>query len=404
MSESAEAGTSVPPGACAIVVAAGRSERFGGELPKVLVPWRGRPFLAWTLQAFDDCPEVASIVLVASEEVERGWRQAGSPGRKVISAVRGGATRQESVLAGSAAVPEDAPVVLVHDGARPFVTPALVASVVAAARRHGAALPVLPVVDTVKRLGSDGHVQETVARAELRLAQTPQGFRRGVFAAAQAWAERADVVATDDVALVELALAAGAVPGDARVAAVPGARSNVKVTHPDDIPARTELRVGLGHDVHPLERGRRFVLAGVDIQPDTATEEGFGPAGHSDGDALTHAICDALLSAAGQGDIGQHFPDTAAENAGRPSLEFLTEVVRRVGELGYRPANVSAVLRLERPRLAPVLPAVRAAVAAALGVDADAVGISAKRGEGMGPVGEGRAIVCDAVALLETRR
>lgn len=389
----------------AIVVAAGRSERFGGPLPKVLVEWRGRPLIAATLDAFDACPDVASVVLVLSEAAEAGWHAAGRPGRKVFAVARGGATRQASVAAGFAAVPSDSEVVLVHDGARAFVSPELISSVVTAAVRSGAAVPVLPITDTVKRVSLDGgtaHVEATVDRAALGLAQTPQGFRIDVLRRARAHAATSGLEATDDVALVEAAVDSGALEPGVRVEVVPGETTNVKVTRPEDLPQpRVPSRVGLGHDIHPLAAGRPFILAGVDVWADADDGEAFGPMGHSDGDALSHAICDALLSAAGLPDIGTHFPDTNPDHAGRPSLEFLESVAMRVAAAGWRIVNVSAVLHLERPKLAPHAARIRHALAGTLGIAVDAVGFSAKRGEGLGDIGSSRAVRCDAVALLE---
>lgn len=390
---------------CAIVVASGRSERFGGGVPKLLVDWRGRPLIAWTLAALDAAASVDDVVLVASEPLEAGWEAAGRPGEKVRAVVRGGASRQESVRLGTEAAPEGTGLVLVHDGARPFASPQLIDAVAAAAEREGAALPLLPVVDTVKRRDGAGRVLETIPREDLGRAQTPQGIRLDLLRTAQAWAAAEGFEATDDVALIEAARAAGGLPAGQPIAGVEGEESNVKVTRPEDLPASAaaETRVGLGHDVHPLEPGRRFVLAGVDLQEGAPDSERFGPAGHSDGDALTHAVCDALLGAAALGDIGQLFPDTAQESAGRPSLEFLAEVVRRLEELGWRPSNVSAALQLERPKVAPHSRAIREALAGVLGLTVDRVGLSAKRGEGLGPVGEGRAVACDAVAQIERR-
>jgi 2-C-methyl-D-erythritol 4-phosphate cytidylyltransferase/2-C-methyl-D-erythritol 2,4-cyclodiphosphate synthase len=389
----------------AIVVAAGRSERFGGPLSKILVPWRGRTLIAATLDAFDSCPEVSSIVLVLSEAAEDGWRAAGRPGRKVNAVARGGTTRQESVGAGFAAVASDVDIVLVHDGARAFVSPGLIARVVAAAARSGAAVPVLPITDTVKRVFNEGEtaiVGGTLERSTLGLAQTPQGFRIEVLRGARAHAIATGLEATDDVALVEAAMIAGALPSGIRVEAVPGEVTNVKVTRPEDLQRHgAPSRIGLGHDVHPLAPGRPFRLAGVDVWEDEPETETFGPVGHSDGDALSHAICDALLSAAGLPDIGAHFPDTIADNAGRSSLEFLSEVASRVAVGGWRIVNVSAVLHLERPKLAPRAVRIRQAVADSLGISIEAVGLSAKRGEGLGDVGTCRAVRCDAVALLE---
>jgi 2-C-methyl-D-erythritol 4-phosphate cytidylyltransferase/2-C-methyl-D-erythritol 2,4-cyclodiphosphate synthase len=393
-----------PLAAWCIVVAAGRSERFGGDLPKVLVPLRGRSVLAWSLEAADACDEIEGVVLVASPDVERGWREAGAPGRKVHAVVPGGRTRQQSVAQGLAAIGASARIVLVHDGARPFATPALMQRVARAAAEAGCAVPVVRVADTVKRVASDGSTErviETVPRDDLRLAQTPQGFRVDALRMAHAHAARVGLEATDDVALVEDALKAGAIDPLVHVEGVPGEASNMKITRAEDIPRAAVSRIGLGHDVHPLAPGRTFVLAGIDVQPGIPEAQRVGPVGHSDGDALVHATVDALLGATAQGDIGHWFPDTSPENAGRPSMEFLEQVVAKLTGDGWRVGNVSAVVQLERPKLQPFASQIRARLAHALRVAPSCVGLSAKRGEGLGEVGGGRAIRCDVVALLE---
>lgn len=382
-----------------ILVAAGRSERFGGPRPKLLVEFRGRPLLAHGLAAIDACPDVDGIVLVASEGLEQGWREAGSPGAKIRHVVRGGATRQASVAAGLAAIPPDAGIVLVHDGARAFTSPHLFTAVAVASAEAGCALPLLPVFDTVKRVDGD-RVTGTVPRQELRLAQTPQGFRREVLVEAHRLAAEAGLDATDDIALVESAQASGNMTGIS-IRAVAGEEQNVKVTRAADLPRAEPPRVGLGHDIHPLVPGRKLILAGIDLQAGMPDAERMGPAAHSDGDALVHAACDAILGAMGLGDIGQWFPDTSPENSGRPSLEFLGAIRSRLEAEGWRVASLSAVVKLEAPKLAPHAPAIRQALAASLGLAPEAIGLSAKRGEGLGPVGEGRAIECDCIAVME---
>ena len=237
-------------------------------------------------------------------------------------------------------------------------------------------------------------------RADLRLAQTPQGFRADILRQAHAHATKQGIVATDDIALVEAAIVAGVLT-NIGITGVAGEEANVKVTRPSDLPVSRTPRVGLGHDVHPLVAGRRFVLAGVDLQAGASDADRFGPSGHSDGDALVHATCDALLGAAGLGDIGTWFPDTSDANAGRPSLEFLAATRERLLREGWRVTSLSAVLRLERPKVAPHVEAIRGALAEALGLSPDAVGLSAKRGEGLDAVGEGRALACDCVAVIE---
>ncbi|MEM7246881.1 MAG: 2-C-methyl-D-erythritol 2,4-cyclodiphosphate synthase [Acidobacteriota bacterium] len=385
----------------AIVVAAGSSQRFGGDRSKLLVSWQGRPLLVRTLETLDACPEVDEVVLVTSEAVAEAWEDLGRPGAKVRTRVAGGDSRQASMGRGLAECSEETDIVLVHDGARPFASVELIGRVVAAAREHGAALPVLPVVDTVKRVDGQA-VVTTVPRDELGLAQTPQAVRRDWLEQALAHAEQAfPEPLTDDVALVEAARDAGVLPSSLRIHAVAGDETNRKITRPTDLPRSSSLRVGLGHDVHQLVSGRRFVLAGVDLLPDLPDDESFGPHGHSDGDVLTHAVCDALLSAAGLGDIGQHFSDEDPENEGRSSLEFLRGVVELLASRSFGVVSISAVVKLERPKVAPHSAAIKQALAEVMGLAPDRLGLSAKRGEQVGPVGRGEAVESQVVALVE---
>ncbi len=291
-----------------------------------------------------------------------------------------------------------AEIVLVHDGARPFCSAGLIARTIEAAAECGAAIPVLEASDTVKEVGPEGDalmVRATLPRERVRLAQTPQAFRREVLAAAVALG-RAGADATDEATLAERA--------GHPVRAVPGDPENVKITTPEDLAraaaraassvAETAPRVGFGYDTHRLAEGRPMVLGGVVIPYPC------GLVGHSDADAVCHAVTDALLGAAAAGDIGRHFPDTDPRWRGASSVELLARVVALVRGRGLAVGNVDVVVVAERPKLAPHVPAMRARLAAVLGVDVERVSVKAKTAEGLDAVGRGEAVAVHAVALL----
>jgi 2-C-methyl-D-erythritol 4-phosphate cytidylyltransferase/2-C-methyl-D-erythritol 2,4-cyclodiphosphate synthase len=361
-------------------------------VPKQLLHIGGESILQRTVRAFDRHAAISSIVVVLPPEyVAQGAALVGHT-ETSCTYVAGGARRQDSVRAGGAAVPDDVEIVLVHDAARPFVTASVIDRVIVAAAATGAAIPGVPVTDTVKRARTvDGRreVLKTVPRDEVWLAQTPQGFQRAVFQRAVADGASA-VEATDEARLVERA---GGV-----VAIVEGDPVNVKITTADDLAqARrdvVDVRVGTGYDLHQLVAGRPLVLAGV-VVPSPV-----GPLGHSDGDVVCHALTDALLGAAGAGDIGQLFPNTDARWKDAPGLDLLGRALVVVRERGWTVVNVDVTVVLERPKLLPFWPDIRAHLAAALGVATDAVSVKGKTNEGVDAVGRGEAIASHAVALL----
>lgn len=386
----------------AVVAAAGSGRRMAARDSKVFLPLAGRPLLAHTLGAFEAAGCVERVVVVVREEdVERCRRLAARYGlAKVGAVVPGGAERQDSVARGLEAVGPGTDVVVVHDGARPLVSPALIAATVEAAARRGAALAAVPVKDTVKVV-EDGRVTATPERRRLFAAQTPQAFRAGLLREAFARAAARGWRATDDAALVE---ACGH-----PVAVVPGEETNLKVTTPLDLrlaeavlagregrppSGSDELRVGIGFDAHRLVAGRRLVLGGVEV-PHHA-----GLAGHSDADAAAHALIDALLGAAGAGDIGRWFPDDDEAYRDADSLQLLGRVVRELQARGWRVVNCDVTVVAEQPRLAPHVDAMRARLAASLGVAPERVGVKAKTTEGLGFTGRQEGIAAQAVALL----
>jgi 2-C-methyl-D-erythritol 4-phosphate cytidylyltransferase/2-C-methyl-D-erythritol 2,4-cyclodiphosphate synthase len=381
-----------------VVVAAGSSRRMVGT-DKLMAEIGGRPLLAWTLQACASAPCVEGVVLVAPPERANEWRAAPWLPPGVIGVVAGGATRGQSAAAGvrwlDARDPagRDRPV-LVHDGARPLLSPRLVTAVAEAAARHGAALPVLPVAETLKRVG-EGLVLETVDRSSLAVAQTPQGARRGLLLDAWvAFPPEGPPEFTDEAALLE----ACRIP----VHAIPGEPANVKVTLPDDLRraalalAPSGVRVGLGHDSHPFGPDQGLRLGGIEIPGAPRL------AGHSDGDVVLHAVADALLGAAGLGDLGRLFPADARTPKGIASEVLLREVVVRLVGVGLAPSAIDVVVIGARPKLGVRLDSMRDAIAAILGIEAAAVNVKASTGNLAGDEGAGRSISARAVATLRT--
>ena len=384
----------------AIVVAAGRSTRMGG-VDKLATEVGGRPLLAWTLDALAAAPEVARLVVVTADERLAEVAGAAWLPAKVIDVVAGGARRQESVHAGFLALDRDDPdaagVVLVHDAARPLIDPALVASVADATARYGAAIPIVPVAETLKRIDG-GRVVGTVDRDGLGSAQTPQGARRDLFRAA--WgrfpADGPDTF-TDEAALLE---AAGIL-----VHVVAGDPDNLKVTLPADLRRAAGVltgvrttRTGIGHDRHPFGPGTPLRLGGVGIPGAPALT------GHSDGDVLLHAVADALLGAAGLGDLGGLFPADARTPRGIDSGLLMREVRRRIEAAGWHAATLDATVVGARPRLGPHLDAMRDSIAALLGIEPGAVNVKASSGNLDGPEGAGRSISALVVATVEAPR
>ncbi|HKX19371.1 MAG TPA: 2-C-methyl-D-erythritol 4-phosphate cytidylyltransferase [bacterium] len=389
-------------GAAAVVPAAGRGERLGGGGPKALIPLRGRPMLEYALEALNAASAIQSILVAAPpdalEPVTAAARRAA--GRKLAGVVPGGPDRQASVACALAALPAGPSIVVVHDGARPLVPVPLIDAVVAAAVRDGAATAALRVDETVRR-GDDAWLRTTVDRAGLFRVQTPQAFERTLLETAHREAERSGFRGTDDAALVERL--------GHPVRLVPGAARNLKVTVPDDLavaeallrrdePAPGAHRVGLGFDAHRLAAGRPLVLGGVTIPSPRGLE------GHSDADVIAHAVMDALLGAAGCGDIGRLFPPTEPAYRGADSMRLLARVRDLIAEHGWRAAYIDVVVMAEAPRLAPHVDAMRRAMALAMGTDPSRISIKATTLEGMGAIGREEGIAAQAVASLEPVR
>lgn len=382
-----------PPQAAAVIVAAGRGERLGATIPKAFVAVAGVPMLLHAARRVALSPEVGRIVVVVGAlDVDRARVLLMQHGvRNVTAVVPGGAHRQDSVFAGLSHLGE-APVAVVHDGARPLVPPDVVTAVIQAAAEAGAASAGLPVRETVKLVdGADA--RQTLDRDRLWVAHTPQAFRTALLREAHHRAKAEGFYGTDDAVLVErLGYAVRMVEDSPR---------NLKVTVPADLDLaeayagqRQMVRTGIGYDAHRLALGRLLRVGGVEIPWPR------GLAGHSDADVLAHAIMDALLGAAGLGDLGRHFPPGDPAFRGADSIELLRRVTAMAAGAGWRVVHVDSTVLAEAPRLAPYIPQMQERLAAALGVDSSAVNIKATTTEGMGAIGRGEGIAAHAVATL----
>ena len=379
----------------ALVVAAGRGTRAGAPYPKQYLTLGGMSVLARALAPFLDLAELVQVVIAAGDQAL--YRTALGPlADRLPPPVLGGSTRQASVNRGLLALARHAPdAVLIHDAARPFVTADIIARVRAALGAAPAAIAAVPLTDTLKRVGPDQRVAATLERAGLWRAQTPQGFRFADILAAHRAADAAGLHAfTDDAALAEWAR----LP----VVLVMGSEENRKLTTAADLAAAEgargggEVRIGQGFDVHRLVPGDHVWLCGVRVAHSRALE------GHSDADVALHALTDALLGAIGEGDIGQHFPDSDPRWKGAPSALFVAEALRRVrarhGEVG----NVDLTIVCEAPKIAPHREAMRGRLAELHNVAVSQIGVKATTSEGLGFTGrrEGIAALASATVIL----
>jgi 2-C-methyl-D-erythritol 4-phosphate cytidylyltransferase / 2-C-methyl-D-erythritol 2,4-cyclodiphosphate synthase len=379
----------------AVVVAAGRGLRAGGDRPKQYRTILGESMIRPSLAALAAQRAIFAVQPVIHPEDAALFKSA-TAGLELLPPVAGGATRQASVRAGlEALAPHRPDAVLVHDAARPFASDALIARAIAAAATGGAAVPVLAVADTVKTVDAAGTVTGTLDRAQLRLVQTPQAFDFTTLVAAHRKAQaagREDF--TDDAALAEWAGVA--------VATFPGDAANVKLTTDDDftraeqarLAALSDVRTGFGFDVHRFGDGDHVMLAGVRIA------HGRGLSGHSDADVALHALVDAILGALAEGDIGVHFPPTDPQWRGASSDRFLAFAVERVRARGGRIAHLDVTVVCEAPRVGPHRDAMRARIAAIAGIAVERVGVKATTSEQMGFTGRGEGMAAFANATV----
>jgi 2-C-methyl-D-erythritol 4-phosphate cytidylyltransferase / 2-C-methyl-D-erythritol 2,4-cyclodiphosphate synthase len=383
----------------ALIVAAGRGLRAGaGDIPKQYQSVGGRSILARSLDLFLAHPKVDAIQVVIAEADRALYESVAPQHEKLRPAVVGGVTRQASVRNGLTALSQRQPAtVLIHDAARPFASPTLVARVLAALGKAEGVVPTIPVASTLKRVAA-GHVTATVPRDNLEAAETPQGFSFAAIRDAHEKAAAAGLSFTDDAAVGEWAGMA--------IETVAGEVANVKLTTADEIAAADrrltvdkamrlgDVRVGFGYDVHAIGAGSEVVLGGVTI-PHTR-----GLVGHSDADVVLHALTDAVLGALGDGDIGAHFPPTDDQWKGVSSDRFLAAAAARVAARGGMIAHLDVAFVGQEPKIAPHREAMRARIAEIAGVTIDRVGVKATTNEGLGFIGRGEGSAAHAVATI----
>ncbi len=416
--------------AAALVVAAGRGTRFGGDLPKVFVDLAGSPLFLWALRAYDRSEAVSRLLLAVSADYLDLARDLCEQAdlAKPLTLLAGGARRQDTVWAGLEALADSPPEVLaIHDGARPLIDEETIRASILLAQASGACVAAAQVTDTVKVVSPEGLILDTPDRTTLWRAQTPQTFRYQLLVDCYRQARQEDWEVTDDASVVErcgrpvficpsrptnlkvttgddlhLAETLLSRRGQAPTPAMPDQTAlsqapSPEVAMPTERPEAFSLRVGHGYDVHALVEGRKLILGGVDLPHPT------GLAGHSDADVLLHAVCDALLGAAAAGDIGKLFPDTDPAYKGIDSALLCRRVADHIRSLGFEIVNVDATVQAQRPKLAPHIPQMRENLARALQVEVSQVSVKATTTERLGFVGREEGIAAEAVCLLSLR-
>lgn len=402
-----------------IIAAAGMGRRLGGPIPKQFMDIGGQPVIAKTLKVFEAMDEIDHIFIVTNEDYmdhcENITKEYGIS--KLAAIVCGGAERQDSVYNALKTVAETGETsngygidgacgssveyVLIHDGARPFVTPEVVLNVLEGVVQRGAAVACVPMKDSLRRASAAGHAGRdeiggadrdasaaggscAVDRSEYFAVQTPQGFRTSAILHAYEKAYEEGYYGTDDASLAERA--------GLDVAIVEGDYANIKITTREDLPM--EYRVGTGFDVHKFEEERKLILGGVDIPYEK------GLAGHSDADVLVHALMDALLGAAAMGDIGRHFPDTDQKYKGISSLKLLEHVGSLLSDEGYSIGNVDVTVIAQAPKIAPHIEAMRDNIAETLKLEKSRINIKGTTTEKLGFTGRKEGIAAEAVCAL----
>ena len=379
----------------AVIGAAGKGKRMGSALPKQFMALEGGTILEMAIAPFEKSNYVDNILVVTGQDFVALCRESCRRFSKVSRIVTGGKERQESIYQGllHLSEEEEAGYVLIHDGVRPYATEALLERVLTAAEKSGAAVPAVPVKDTIRRrlLSEDGgETSETLDRKFLYQVQTPQGFAAGLLRRCYEKAREDGFLGTDDASLVERM--------GYPVQLVPGDYSNIKITTKEDLPKgepAMDMRIGTGFDVHRLTEGRKLILGGVEIPWEKGLE------GHSDADVMIHALMDAMLGAAALGDIGLHFPDRDPQYEGISSLTLLEHVGKLINEAGYRFGNADITIIAQNPKLLPHIPKMRENLVRTLKTDAERISVKATTTERLGFAGREEGIAAEAVCLLK---
>ncbi|KQC09010.1 MAG: hypothetical protein APR62_03575 [Smithella sp. SDB] len=384
----------------AIIPAGGAGKRLKANVAKQYLLLNQTPVVVHTLQVFQMSKIVDEIILVLPPGDLASARQKLTDKyglKKVTKIVAGGKERQDSVRNGLAAIENKCDVIIVHDAARPFVTEKMIKDVVAAAKVTGAASVGVRAKDTIKKATKDNMVKVTIPRQNLWQTQTPQAFKFETFKKAYKKAYDKKYYGTDDASLVEQM--------GGKIKMIAGSYDNIKITTPEDVimakaliknktGREMQIRVGCGYDSHRFVTGRKLILGGITIPFN------MGLQGHSDADALLHAVCDALLGAAGAGDIGRHFPDTDPQYKDISSKVILDRVRKIITDKGFAINNIDATIIMEKPKVTPYVDRIINSIAQVLNISATDINIKAKTNENMGFVGRGEGIAVTAVAAL----
>ena len=372
-----------------IIAAAGQGKRLGAPVPKQYLKIGGEYVIAKSIKAFEDIDEIDYIFVVTNDEYrkvcaeiveEKGFT-------KVEGIVSGGSRRQDSVFNALQEINARKPgvsLVLIHDGARPFIGRDVILNVLEETDNMGAAVACVAMKNSVRRMEQGSSASMSVDRADYYSVQTPQGFKKSMLIEAYDKAFDEGFEGTDDASIVEWA--------GYDISIVDGDYGNIKITTKEDLPM--ENRVGTGFDVHQLTEGRKLILGGVDIPYDR------GLLGHSDADVLTHAVMDALLGAAGLGEIGQHFPDSDDAYKDADSMKLLAKVKKMLEENFYSIGNIDVTLIAQKPKIRPYVDEMRDNISGVLEIDRSRVNIKGTTTEKLGFTGREEGIACEAVCTI----
>lgn len=366
-----------------IVTAAGKGKRMGSDIPKQFLNIGGRTVLEKAIKPFEELKEIDDIIIVAPKEHIKRCESVCSCFEKIKKIVVGGNERQDSVNNALKLVKDG--LVLIHDGARPYVTADIIKDVICKADTNGAAAASVAMKDTVRQISDiDPSESVTLERSKLFNVQTPQGFDAGIIKRAFQMAYEDGYYGTDDAVLAERA-------GN-KVVLAKGSYGNIKVTTKEDLPL--EIRAGSGFDVHRLVEDRKLILCGVEIP----FEKGL--LGHSDADVALHALMDAMLGAAALGDIGRHFPDNNIKYKDASSIELLRSTAEMIKECGYKVSNADITIMAQQPKISPFISEMREKISKTLDVEDSCINVKATTTEKLGFVGREEGIAAEAVCIL----
>ncbi len=380
----------------AIILAGGSGNRMGEKVTKQRLHLCGESLLYRSVKTFSDCDKIDSIVVVSRDDEVDWAREELASFNKIYAIVTGGKTRAESAKRGFESIHSDTDFIAIHDAARCLVTVENIGAVVEAAMIHGAATASSPVTDTLKLIGDNGMICDTVDREKLLCAQTPQAFKVPLYAEALSKTDLTESVTDDNIIIEKIG---------GKIYPVITGKENIKITAPEDMAyaeyilerrrGMNEIRIGHGYDVHRLVEGRKLVLGGVHIPFER------GLLGHSDADVLTHAIMDALLGACALGDIGRHFPDNDVTYKDISSLELLKKVGALIKKAGFRVVNIDATLVIQRPKVAPFVETMVNNIANILDIESGRINIKATTEEHLGFTGREEGVCAHAVVSVQ---